>query len=157
MILCESWKAAYQGIIPPEEMALRTDVEKRTIRFRAILENGAGTNFIASYGGKPCGVLAFGKGRDADLPGAAEVFSIHALDTVWGKGVGHAMLTFALAELERQGYHEVLLWVFEANDRARKCYERHGFAADGTAKDSGLGHAIEIRYRKTLDKRRNPA
>jgi predicted acetyltransferase len=150
-VLCESWKLAYKDIITPEEMARNTDVDNRTKRFHSIIESGGmGPIFIASYRGRPCGIVSFGKSRDADLPNAAEVISIYTLDTVWSKGVGHAMMEFTLAELRRQGYHEVLLWVFEANDRARKFYERHGFSADGAVKDSGFGNAQEVRYRRAL-------
>ncbi len=106
--------------------------------------------YIADYNGTPCGILTFGKSRDEDMPDAAELVSIHSVDSVWGKGVGHAMMEFALADLRRQGYHEVMLWVFDANDRARKFYERHRFITDGAIKDSGFGNAQEVRYRRTI-------
>jgi predicted acetyltransferase len=149
-ILCESWKSAYTNIITPEDMARKTDVEKRTQGFVTMQKAGASPMYISAYNGTSCGILAFGKSRDEDLPNAAEIISIYTLDCVWGKGVGHAMMKFALAELRRQGYHEVLLWVFEQNARARKFYERHGFITDGAVKGSGFDNAQEVRYRRAI-------
>jgi predicted acetyltransferase len=149
-ILCESWKSAYKNIITPEDMARKTDVEKRAQGFVTMQKAGASPMYIAYNNNTPCGVLSFGKSRDEDMLDAAELVSIHTLDSVWGKGVGHAMMKFVLAELRRQGYHEVLLWVFEQNARARKFYERHGFVADGAVKDSGLNNAQEVRYRRSI-------
>jgi ribosomal protein S18 acetylase RimI-like enzyme len=89
-------------------------------------------------------------GDDSKIIGMINFCHQLRVDSVWGKGVGHAMMEFALAELRRQGYHEVVLWVFEANDRARKFYERHGFTIDGAVKDSGFAGTQEVRYRRTI-------
>jgi GNAT superfamily N-acetyltransferase len=105
-------------------------------------EGGIGKSVLADYYAD--------KSRDLDSPNMAEIIAVHTLDSVWGKGVGHAMMEFALAELRRQGYHEVILWVFQVNDRARKFYERHGFTVDGAVKDSGFGNAQEVRYRRMI-------
>jgi RimJ/RimL family protein N-acetyltransferase len=44
------------------------------------------------------------------------------------------------------------LWVLDANARARRCYERAGWAPDGTEMtDDSRGFAIrEVRYRRVL-------
>lgn len=45
------------------------------------------------------------------------------LDPAWhGRGIGSALLRAACDGLDR-----VQLWVFQANDGARRFYERHGF------------------------------
>jgi GNAT superfamily N-acetyltransferase len=148
-ILCKAWKSAFSDIITPDDMAKFTDVERHTANFRRVFENGSfAPTHIASLKGEQCGIISFGKDRDNDSPNTAEIIAIHTFDSVWGKGVGHAMMEFALAELRRQGYDEVMLWVFEANDRARKFYERHSFTADGTVMDSSFGNAKEVRYKR---------
>ena len=44
-------------------------------------------------------------------------------------------------------YRPVVLWVLADNARARRFYERAGFAADGSSKIlTGLGGVLEIRY-----------
>lgn len=54
--------------------------------------------------------------------------------------------------LRSRGHVEVVLWVFEANERARKFYEAMGFAADGSTKVLTPGAPLTaVRYRKALE------
>jgi GNAT superfamily N-acetyltransferase len=41
------------------------------------------------------------------------------------------MMEFSIVELKRLGHEEVLIWVLEANCRARQFYEKCGFIFDG--------------------------
>jgi len=45
-----------------------------------------------------------------------------------------------------------MLWVVDANERARRFYERHGWTAEGIEKvDTVLGAMVtEVRYRRSL-------
>ena len=45
-----------------------------------------------------------------------------------------------------RSYKTISLWVLDQNDRAKAFYEKSGFKADGTSKESGLGNAKEERY-----------
>jgi predicted acetyltransferase len=150
-ILCKAWQSAFSEIITADEMAKFADEKRHTANFRRVLESDGFTPiYIAALNSEQCGIISFGKSRDLDSPNTAEIIAIHSLDSVWSKGVGHAMMEFALAELRRLGYQEVMLWVFEANNRARKFYERHGFSTDGAVKDSGFRNVKEVRYRRVL-------
>ena len=53
-----------------------------------------------------------------------------------------------LAHLQQQKYESVILWVFEANLRARKFYEKHGFTLTGQKKLERS--APEVMYMKSL-------
>ncbi|HEX9416941.1 MAG TPA: GNAT family N-acetyltransferase [Gaiellaceae bacterium] len=64
----------------------------------------------------------------------------------WGRGVGSLLLADATERLS--DYDELTLWVLAKNDRARRFYERHGWAPDGAEKDSHYGE-LELRYRKS--------
>jgi len=57
-----------------------------------------------------------------------------------------------VAALRESGYREVILWVLEDNPRARRFYEREGWALDGGRKeDEFLGVQVtEVRYRKAV-------
>ena len=47
---------------------------------------------------------------------------------------------------------ELHLWVVEGNARARRFYEREGWAPDGAAKEDEFGGQVvrEVRYRRRL-------
>jgi predicted acetyltransferase len=146
-IICETWRAAYTDFLSADELNKRTDLSWRTERFRNILATGgAGPIYLAFLNDNACGAISFGKNRDSDL---GEVFSCYALESVWGKGIGHAMMGFALADLHRQGFHDVIVWTFERAERARRFYERHSFITDGTVNEGSHG-AQEVRYRRTI-------
>ena len=51
----------------------------------------------------------------------------------------------------RAGYHDISLWVLEANERARRFYERAEFQATGESVVLGrLGGITEVRYRRLI-------
>ncbi len=67
------------------------------------------------------------------------------LDPAWtGKGIGSRLLMDATASLSA-----VTLHCFQANNGARRFYERHGFRAesfgDGTANEEGLPDILYVR------------
>jgi hypothetical protein len=57
-----------------------------------------------------------------------------------------------VTELAHLGYADAILWVLDANDRARRVYALAGWAEDGARKtDGSRGFDItEVRYRRTL-------
>jgi RimJ/RimL family protein N-acetyltransferase len=57
----------------------------------------------------------------------------------------------ALTALSEAGYRRAVLWVLAGNARARRFYERAGFAADGAENVlTGLGGVLEVRYARPL-------
>ena len=65
--------------------------------------------------------------------GLAELYALHAGPAYVGTGVGRALMIDALPALARLGDRAVL-WVLEANDRARRFYDRAGWIPDGTTR-----------------------
>ena len=56
-----------------------------------------------------------------------------------------------LARAVAAGYSSITLWVLRDNRRARRFYERAGFAPDGATNVlTGLGDVLELRYRQQL-------
>jgi hypothetical protein len=52
-------------------------------------------------------------------------------------------------ELKRMNFEEVIIWVLEENRRARRFYERNGFALDGGKKEIEYGEPMTcLRYVK---------
>jgi RimJ/RimL family protein N-acetyltransferase len=149
-ILCDSWRSAYANILSPEELRRNTDESARTQMFEKMLASEFGNHYIAQYNGVPCGECSFGKCRDAGKGIYAEIISIYTVEEYWGKCVGKTLMEYILREIQSQSYEKVLLWVFEANGRARRFYEKCGFVLEGAVKDSGFGIAREVRYKRDL-------
>ena len=80
--------------------------------------------------------------------GTGELKDLYVVPQAWGSGVAGALHETALDWL-RDRASEAILWVGEANARARRFYEREGWSADGETRESPLGPR-ELRYRKTF-------
>lgn len=81
--------------------------------------------------------------------GEGELKDLHVVPDAWGTGVAKELIEAAVDGLRRAGAQEAFLWVGEANPRARRFYEREGWAPDGTSQASSLG-PTERRYRRPL-------
>ena len=57
------------------------------------------------------------------------------------------MLDFAVNKFKSMGYKGIFLWVLEKNNKARRCYEKHGFCFDGTKREVTYGKLlVKLRY-----------
>jgi len=145
------WKAAYKDIISDEYLE-NMSVEQMAERNRTILSDpGTFSYYYAELNDRMIGRLVIGKCGDEDKSNQGEIAAMYLLDEFWGRGYGREMMDYSLTELKRRGYGEVLIWVFESNDRARKFYEKCGFVFDGTAKEIPIDKPhIGMRYVRSL-------
>lgn len=142
-----TWQAAYDHVFGAERLAeRRPDVA----RWNRILSNERVTVHVADDGGRVVAFVSVGPSRDEDAE--AELYAIYALPEAWGTGTGHALMQSGLAVLRAAGYRDAILYVLEDNPRARRFYEREGWALDGgTKRDEFLGVGVtELRYRLVL-------
>ena len=139
-IMAESFRAAFAGFITQETLDRCAIAEK----CGALLENlpGEMTTLTGWLDGKPMGLLVF----TAHEKGGAEIEAIHSLPESWGTGLGVAMLA------RLKNFRQLGLWAFEKNARARRFYEKHGFAFTGERRISEFDGAIEVRYERTWHK-----
>jgi len=80
-----------------------------------------------------------------------EVYAIYVTPAWWSTGTGRALMDSVLSALEAGRYRRAVLWVLADNTRARRFYERAGFAPDGgTNVLIGLGGVLEVRYTRDL-------
>lgn len=106
-------------------------------------------------GGRVVGFVSAGpsEGDFAEPPpGAAEVHAIYLLEEVQGTGVGRALLERVTDALRADGSRHAVLWVFEANDRARRFYEAAGWSPDGAHAEHRFDGGIRqvLRYARDL-------
>ena len=135
-IMAVSFRSAFGGFISRE-----------TLDRCAVAENCAGllaslpeemTTVAGCVDGKMMGLLVFSE------KAGVEIEAIHSLPESWGTGLGAAMLDFALKG------RAAGLWAFEENARARRFYEKHGFAFTGETRISEFDGAVEVRYERKL-------
>lgn len=149
-IIVESWRAAYSNIIPEDEMIKFLDKQKRQDQFEKFIEDGE-IVLIGIYEGTPCGLVFANKENDEDLVDCGSIYSIYLLEEYWGKGLSTMLMNEVLDVLKDEGCKQVSLWVFKANTRARRFYEKCGFTFDGTKKTSRFSNKPkELRYIKQI-------
>ena len=136
-----TWQVAYEHVFGAERLA-GIDLERRTASWERALLEGA-TAFVAEKDGRVVGFASVRRG---------ELDSIYVLPEAWGSGAGTALMRAAIEALRELGDREAVLWVLDDNPRARRFYEREGWARDGGTKDGEfLGmRAAEVRYRISL-------
>jgi GNAT superfamily N-acetyltransferase len=151
-----SWQHAYRGHMPADFLAA-LDVGQRAEAWRQRLpaaRRSRGDILVALSGDDVVGFAHYGPSRDEDAdPGrTGEIGAIYLRPATIGQGVGRRLMAGAVAGLAGLGYADATLWVLDGNDRARRFYERAGWAADGTElTDASRGFPIrEVRYRLAL-------
>jgi GNAT superfamily N-acetyltransferase len=83
----------------------------------------------------------------------AELYALYVRPAWWSTGTGRALMERVLARTSGAGYLSITLWVLRDNRRARRFYERAGFAPDGTTNVlHRLGDVTELRYRRALNR-----
>ncbi|KAF3469862.1 GNAT family N-acetyltransferase [Streptomyces sp. Tu 3180] len=154
-IRVRGWQHAYRGLVPQPYLD-GLDVAADAERHRARLLHGDGSvvNLVAgTAGGGLAGWAAFGPYRDGDTrTGDAELYALYLRPESIGRGVGRALLTEAVRRCCADGRARMYLWVLKGNTRARRFYERAGFAADGGEEPFEVGGVAvpEVRYAKDL-------
>jgi ribosomal protein S18 acetylase RimI-like enzyme len=171
-----SWRAAYAGLIEarhleraiaprasPPDPSRRTLVAvtrdhplvvgyasfgpERSLPAAHLHPDAAGS--AAGGAGPPAGAAPL---TEAGLAGATgEVYALYVSPDWWSTGTGRSLMAAALTALSQAGYQRAVLWVLADNARARRFYERAGFAADGAENVlAGLGGVLEVRYARPL-------
>ena len=167
-VMRASWQAAYQGIIAPEvigrvtandggarvRQSFRTRPWQKT--FVATAEPGAADGIVGyAFCGPEQDVLGAPWPHPLSPEGqqgqVAELYALYVHPAWWSTGTGRALMDRVLDTASAAGYSSVRLWVLRDNARARRFYERAGFAPDGASHTlEGLGGVTEIRYRRAL-------
>jgi GNAT superfamily N-acetyltransferase len=150
-----SWRAAYAGIVPPVYLeAMDTGPEEIARAVRQFLQSPPDRHLLlAERDGR---IVAFAScGPERPMPGQlrtgvvrGEVYALYAHPEAWSTGTGALLLSAARQRLRADGREQAVLWVLEANTRARAFYERQGLAPTGERGELRLGGAVlnELQY-----------
>jgi len=143
----ESWRDAYASFLPAEFWGEATEL-RWISRWADRLQSPqpGSTTLIASRDDEILGFATAGPARQNPTAGAPvrdrELWSIYVRASEYGSGLADRLMEAVLPRRE-----PAELWVFEANERARRFYARHGFKPDGARHVFGpeLGCQAEIR------------
>lgn len=140
-----SWKTAYRGILP--DGFLDALSYHRWDGLEQMMADGLTVRVIESDE-NIFGCITFGAARDKDFSSWGEIVSFHLLQEARGKGFGRLLFQDGVRELGKYGYQKIYLWVLEENERARRFYEKNGFAWNGDRLESEEGgrQVTDLRY-----------
>lgn len=143
-VYCRSWQHAYAGLMPTFFLDALTP-ENCTPKPDHIAPE---RRLVAEMNGEVVGTVTFGKSRDMDADGMAEIYALYVLPTCWKMGQGSALLRAAVDILKSQGYKGMALWALQENHQARAFYERMGMQLLPETKETELAGAYltEVKY-----------
>jgi GNAT superfamily N-acetyltransferase len=147
-----SWRWAYRGQIR-DEFLDRLSIVERESTWRERLGSNEGPRCVVAEAddGVVIGFAAFGEPQDEVSPGTGELLALYIEEDVAGTGVGRQLLERATGGLRDGGSDRAFLWVLESNDRARRFYERSGWAWDGTTSEHRFDCANRPILRYVID------
>ncbi|HMO11331.1 MAG TPA: GNAT family N-acetyltransferase [Actinotalea sp.] len=149
-----AWQTAYRGLMPADYLA-GLDVAQRADAWRAVIAEGPDGYgvLVAVLDGRVVGFAASGPARDQDAPDLGELYAINLHPDAYARGAAPELLRAVERELARHGHGEAVLWVVPGNARARRFYEREGWAVDDATRPieiAGRFTVEEMRYRRVL-------
>jgi GNAT superfamily N-acetyltransferase len=145
----EAAKAAWRHLAPADRLdAQEPPFAQWDARLRALPDGD--TVLVADADGEVVGFIWVRAHTDG--PGTGEVATFYSRPSVWGSGVGRALMDAGVQALRDTGCRDATLWTEERNHRPRRVYEAYGWRVDGATQErSYLDAPIrEVRYRLTL-------
>lgn len=124
----QAWQFAYQEIIDQEVLS-KLSIEKSTQAIEKRLREQPHEMMIIENNTEIEGFIGFGIPRDEDVNTlqVAEIYTVYFNEKYYGNGNAQKLMRHVLSLLQQQKIQEVVLWVFEENERALRFYEKIGF------------------------------
>ena len=155
-----SWRAGYAGVLP-ESVLYADDFDASRRSFWSAWRFGPGHRIAVAVhhgldiGRRVVGFASYGPERERarGFTGRGELWAFYLHPDVWGSGVADELLAHTELRLRAEGFDTAVLWVLDANPRARRFYERHGWEASGLSADFDAYCEVrvpEVEYRKVL-------
>ena len=127
-VYCESWKSAYQNILP--QIYLDSLTAENCMPSKVSFDD-----IVLEEKGHILGICHVSEARSRDKSIWGEIVAIYLLPEMWGTGAGGELLEKAFLKLKQKSLKNVCLWVLKYNKRARSFYEKSGFQISGNELD----------------------
>lgn len=151
-----SWKAAYTGLIPQEQID-QLDLDRREQGWRQLLRQSnerteaQRRGWVAVVNGRIVGFAVTQAATEDDLDTSThELSALYLEPAVWRLKIGTGLLGAAEKALREVGIPTAILWVLEANDAATRFYEAQGWTPDRRDPSFRVFGVPAVRYRKQL-------
>lgn len=149
-----SREALYRGRIPDSLIDALSPAE-RVERWRSFLGDPGVVTLVGEEDGRMVGFCTLRAVVDDDLRGdsVGEMPTLYLHPDFWRQGWGTALCNAIEARAAAMGYHTLVLWVLDMNERARAFYRARGFVEDGARKFDDPPEAADLpalRHRKSL-------
>lgn len=118
----EIWPVAYDGIVPPEQLAYMLDLIYNNDTLRNQMLNQQQTFLMAEQDGEPIAFAAYSTVE----PGISKLHKIYVHQKTQGLGIGKQLIDYIVGQLRTQNIHTLRLNVNRYN-KARFFYEKLGF------------------------------
>lgn len=143
----ESWKFAYQGIVPQDYLNSipaghwADHLDRKGVNSIIMVENE-----------EIIGTSSFCRSRSPEFFDFGEIISIYLLPQYIGRGYGRQLLDAAVRELAAMGFQDIFLWALAENQRARKFYEKNGFVQTEHCMEHVIGgkKLLEVQYYRAV-------
>jgi ribosomal protein S18 acetylase RimI-like enzyme len=148
-VTVSAWREGFAGVVPPAFAPDRVQAAENLARR---VRDDPGSAAVGELNGLVRGYTVFGPSRDTDTgEPTGEIYALHVDPHSWRRGVGRAMVRFALERLRERGFVVATLWTLRDTPRSHAFYEALGFELDGaTHRRQMTGGAPEVRYRIAL-------
>lgn len=144
-----SWQVAYRGVLPSEFLeGLSIPSREEWWRRRLARPINRAEVLVVERSGAVVGFASVGPSGAME----GEVYAIYLAPEMFRLGLGRRLMEAGERNLGRAGFEEAILWVLDANQRARSFYEAVGWRLDGAIKLEEIGGVgvTEVRYRKRV-------
>jgi len=138
----EAWRAAYQGIIPGNELDKLINRRGPDWWDSAIRKGSRIT--ILQFGDRIAGYANYGRNRARSLFYDGEVYEIYLRPEFQGLGFGRRLFSAARKDLNQSGLKSLVVWALSDNEPAMEFYRALGGRA--------VARSSERFGAKTLDK-----
>jgi ribosomal protein S18 acetylase RimI-like enzyme len=120
----ESWRTAYQGIIPGREL------EKLIARrgpewWDSAIRKGSRIS-VLGFGDKVAGYANYGRNRARSLFYDGEIYELYLRPEYQGLGFGRRLFTSARRDLAQSGMKSLVVWALSDNESALEFYRALG-------------------------------